>query len=274
MRKALVVLSGGQDSTTCLFWAKKHFGEVHALTFDYGQRHAVEIEAAMKVCALAGVASHETLPSGSGILASTSPLVNFGHSVAQYESAEVLPGGLEATFVPMRNALFLILAANRAVALGCDTLVTGVCQEDFGGYPDCRARFIASAELMINEALGTIHDSKHPDTCDDDCDHCGRAEGYIEIATPLMDLTKAESVALAGTLPGCFEALAFSHTCYNGHFPPCGHCHACLLRAKGFNAHGVVDPLVDRANSMPRTFGTVTGRFSSEGLGNISEVEK
>lgn len=223
MKKCLVVLSGGQDSTTCLFWAKEIFEEVHAVTFDYGQKHAMELEAAAYIAQRAKVASHEIVEVGN-ILKSTSPLVNRAEAVEQYASAEVLPGGLEKTFVPARNLLFLTLAANRAAALGCQDLVTGVCEEDFGGYPDCRRSFIQSMELTIDEALG--------------CDR-----GTFSIHTPLMNLNKATSVELALGLPGCMEALAFSHTCYNGNVPPCGHCHACLLRQRGFDQAGVADPL-------------------------------
>lgn len=229
MRKALVVLSGGQDSTTCLYHAKMNYDEVHAVTFNYGQKHAVELQSARTIAELAGVASHEIVNVGP-ILAGTSPLVNPEYEVESYASADVLPGGLEKTFVPGRNALFLILAANRAYALRCNAIYTGVCQADSGGYPDCRQDFINSIQETIN--YGFRFDDNDP--------------FKVEIITPLMDLTKAESVVLAQQLPGCMEALAYSHTCYNGATPPCGTCHACLLRSRGFEDAGVADPLVER----------------------------
>lgn len=228
--KALVVLSGGQDSTTCLYWAKQHFSEVHAVTFDYGQTHKRELEAAIRIAALAGVASHEVVALGSP-LKGTSPLVT-GMSPEQYESWQVLPGGLEKTFVPARNILFLTVAANRAYCLGCPVIVTGVAQEDYGGYPDCREEFIEAMEWALRYGLSLSVDEPM---------------GGLDILTPLMHMSKAETVALAVSLPGCMDALAFSHTAYGNEYPPVGRDHATLLRAKGFEQAGVADPLVVRA---------------------------
>lgn len=229
-KRALVVLSGGQDSTTCLYLAKHQLApEIHAVTFDYGQRHSIEIGAASVVAEMAGVESHEIISLGNGILQGTSPLVNMKKDVESYASAAVLPGGIEKTFVPMRNALFLVLAANRAVVLGCDVIVTGVSQEDYGGYPDCREEFIGAMDMVLWRGL---------------------AESVAvipKILTPLMFKSKQATVDLALMLPGCMDALANSHTCYRGEFPPCGQCHACLLRRAGFEKAGIVDPLDDRA---------------------------
>lgn len=232
MTRALVVLSGGQDSTTCLYWAKEAGYEIHAVTFNYGQRHAAELKAAEKIAEMAGVKSWELIDLGDDILKSTSPLVS-DTELEQYADAASLPSdGIEKTFVPMRNQLFLTIAANRAVALGCKLLVTGVCQEDYGGYPDCREYFVNSLENTIN---------------------CGLMEEYnptdpaLAIATPLMWLTKKATVEMALNLPGCYEALAFSHTAYDGQYPPVGKDHATLLRAKGFAEAGVPDPLLLRA---------------------------
>jgi 7-cyano-7-deazaguanine synthase len=211
-----------------LFWAKSQFDEVHAITFDYGQRHTLELASATKVAELAGIASHKTV-SIPAILKGTSPLVNSDTQVEAYADASVLPGGLEKTFVPMRNMLFLVIAANRATCLGINDLVTGVCQEDFGGYPDCRQSFIDATGDAINEAL-----------------YLDASEMNFVIHTPLMNLTKKASVDLAVSLPGCMEAMKFTHTCYNGESPPCGHCHACLLRSRGFEKAGVADPLLGR----------------------------
>lgn len=228
--KALVVLSGGQDSTTCLYFAlQQGYDEVHAITFDYNQRHRREIDAAVKIAKDAGVASHQVIEIGP-ILGGTSPLVS-DEELEQYEDGN-LPGGLEKTFVPMRNQTFLTLAANRAYVLGCRNLVTGVCQEDFGGYPDCRQVFIDALERACN--LGTF-------TGEDG------ALGSLKIHTPLMNLTKAESVHLARRLPGCMVALAFSHTAYDGQYPPTGADHATKLREQGFEAAGVADPIWLRA---------------------------
>lgn len=234
MKKAIVVLSGGQDSTTCLFWAKKHLPdhELHAVTFNYHQRHLAELQAAVKVVQLAGIHrdNHEVVALGP-ILKGTSPLVS-DNKLEQYKDHASLPGGLEKTFVPMRNQLFLTLAMNRAVVIGADSIITGVCEEDYGGYPDCRAIFIRNLEGASN--LG-LHGLEMPD------------KDWISILTPLMKLTKADTVKLALELSGCYRALAYTHTAYDGAYPPIGKDHATLLRAKGFEEAGVPDPLVLRA---------------------------
>lgn len=227
----LVVLSGGQDSTTCLFWAKAHFAAVHAVTFDYGQSHAIELESARKVAEMAGVASHERITVGR-LLRSTSPLLDSRTPLETYTDFEsmdrIIGKRIETTFVPMRNAFFLTLAANIACSLGVTNLVTGVDEEDNANYPDCRASFIASQERTINEALGTAD---------------------FRIHTPLVHLSKADTVRLAMSLPGCMEAMAWTHTCYAGTYPPCGRCHSCVLRAHGFEVAGVPDPLLERARA-------------------------
>lgn len=237
MSKALVVLSGGQDSTTCLYSAlHAGFKEVHAVTFNYGQRHKREIEAAKLIATHAAVStgttgnkvdSHEVIDLGDHVLKSTSPLVST-QELEQYADYNSLPGGIEKTFVPLRNQLFLTIAANRAVALGCDHIITGVCQEDFGGYPDCRQVFIDALVRATNLAIE------------------GDAKP-IRILTPLMNLTKARTVHMALDLPGCYGMLALSHTSYDGQFPPTGKDHATLLRAKGFAEAGIPDPLILRA---------------------------
>ncbi len=233
-RKALVVFSGGQDSTTCLHWALAQGFDVHLVTFNYGQRHAREIEAAQKIADLALLSGQHEVVYVGDILKSTSPLVS-DSKLEQYADHQSLPGGLEKTFVPMRNQLFLTLAANRAIALGCTDIVTGVCQEDFGGYPDCREQFIVALEEAIN--MGTFVDTPLP-------------EDRITIHTPLMNLSKASTVELAYDLgKECWQALAFSHTAYDGAYPPVGKDHATLLRAKGFEEANLPDPLVLRAAS-------------------------
>jgi 7-cyano-7-deazaguanine synthase len=226
-QKALVVFSGGQDSTTCLFWAKQNFKEVHAVTFNYGQRHSRELDAARQIALLAGVASHEFVDVGP-VLRGTSPLVS-DSQLEQYDNWGVLPGGLEKTFVPGRNILFLTLAGNRAYCLGADAIVTGICEEDFGGYPDCREQF----RVAMEDALYNGLDKK------------------IEIIAPLMYKTKKETVEMALEMSfhdvAAWNALAFSHTAYDGQYPPVGKDHATLLRAKGFEQANLPDPLVLRA---------------------------
>lgn len=233
-KKALVVLSGGQDSTVCTYWAHKYYDEVHAITFDYNQRHSREIDAAVHIAELAQLQSHKIVTLGR-ILEGKSPLTNPSESLEQYEDAKEMEATIgnrrELTFVPMRNALFLTIAANRAEVLGIDVIITGVCQMDGSNYDDCRPEFIIATKDYINFALGHDH----------------RGTNKIGIVTPLMTKTKAQTVELALELPGCWEALAYSHTAYDGQYPPLGKDHATVLRADGFEKAGYPDPLIVRA---------------------------
>lgn len=236
--KVLVVLSGGQDSTTCLFWACRTWGaeNVSAITFDYGQRHRAELAAADRVAQMAGVADRHERVLVPDVLVSTSPLTS-GAELERYTDAEqmdqVIGDRREATFVPMRNALFITLAANRAEAIGATNLVLGVCQMDNANYDDCRQVFLDAAERYVNTALGHDH----------------RGTPKIRLVAPLLFLTKAQTVHLARELPGCWEALAYSHTSYDGQYPPTDMNHANVLRAQGFEQAGLPDPLVLRAHA-------------------------
>jgi len=219
MSTALVLCSGGQDSTTCLAWAKAHFTTVHTVAFDYQQRHRIELDSAAKVSQFLGAASHRVIPINS--LAALG-----GSALTSSETVEsvVRPNtGLPNTFVPGRNLVFLTLAAAYAYQLGIHDMVTGVCQTDYAGYPDCRQVAIDA----VAQSIATGMD--YP----------------VTIHTPLMNLTKAETVRLAIDR-GAREALAWSHTCYNGQVPPCGTCPSCQVRTKGFADAGVADPLLER----------------------------
>lgn len=234
--KALVVLSGGQDSTTCLALAVKEFGAdaVRAITFNYGQRHVRELKAAQDVAFLLGVEPPELINLGEDILKGTSPLTDKSAELEQYQSFEemdrIIGDRIEKTFVPMRNALFLTIAANRAVVLGADQIWTGVCEADNANYPDCRLSFIQVQEAAIHEALGRTS---------------------LLLITPLMFASKDESLRMLKDQcgPEGFALLAFSHTAYDGQYPPVGHDHATLLRAEGFRRFHYPDPLVIRAHA-------------------------
>lgn len=221
---ALCVLSGGQDSTTCAAIACQQFEQVHAITFDYGQRHVVELESAIAIAKALNLASHEIIQLGP-ILKGTSPLVS-NAPLGQYDSPEELPGGVEPTFVPARNILFLTLAGNRAAVLGIKDIFIGVCEADFAGYYDCRQVFVDAMSKAIGEGIWGVPDA-------------------FNIHTPLMPLTKAESVTLAVEVLGdrFEEIFALTHTCYAGVKGGCGKCHACLIRDRGFAQAGVVDPI-------------------------------
>lgn len=229
--KALVILSGGQDSTTCLFEAMQKFDQIYCLTFDYNQRHNREIQAAKDVVKLVSeeVYAHEILKLDN-ILRGKSPLTDKGEELETYsnfnEMEKTIGDRVELTFVPMRNALFLNIAANRAVCEGITDIYTGVCQADGTNYPDCTPRFIAAQQSAINKALGS------------DC---------ITIHTPLMNLTKSESIIKALSVFDCYTALAYTHTAYSGQFPPIMQDHATVLRAHGFEQANVPDPLIVRA---------------------------
>lgn len=217
MSKAMVVLSGGQDSVTCLYWAKARFTEVHAISFHYGQRHERELVAASVIAEGAGV-PHEVVDlRGYGKLAKsalTDPTIDV--------SATGGHQGLPSTFTPGRNLVFLTVAASAALVKGINTLVTGVCQTDYSGYPDCRRETMDALERAIERGNGIER---------------------FWISTPLMYLNKAQSVILARTLSEeCWKALALSVTCYHGRVPGCGECPACELRAKGFKEAGFEDP--------------------------------
>lgn len=229
--KALVVLSGGQDSTTALFMAKNGGYELHAVSFDYGQRHRREIAAAAHIAILAGCKTHEVIHL-KDLMRSTSPLVDHNAPLEQYSSAEqmakVIGDRVELTFVPMRNALFLTIAANRAVALGCGTIWTGVCADDNANYPDCTEDFIFAMDQMVHQALGIT--DKTP-----------------SVYAPLLNIPKPQAILQALNIPGCYTALAYSHTAYDGSYPPRGADHATVLRADSFLKADVPDPLIVRA---------------------------
>ena len=211
MRKALVVLSGGQDSTTCLYWAYEKFGKenVSAVGFDYGQRHKKELECAAEICRAEGT-DYEVIPT---------PIINQLSANAltrdDIEVDEKKPEGTPPnTFVEGRNLLFLSYAAIYAKTHGITDIVTGVCETDFSGYPDCRDIFVKSLNVTVNLAM--------------DYD--------FVIHTPLMWLDKAQTWELADKLGVMDIVYNKTLTCYNGITGEgCGHCPACSLRKRGYD---------------------------------------
>ena len=208
---ALVVYSGGQDSTTCLFWALKHFKKVEALTFVYGQKHVKEVEVAKEIASNAGVEWHVMDVSFIGKLGRNS-LTDSSIQMDQDKPVDGPPN----TFVPGRNLFFLSIAAVFARERGINHLVTGVSQTDFSGYPDCRDAFIKSANVTLNLAMD---------------------EQFV-IHTPLMWIDKAQTWELADNL-GVLDLVRHQTlTCYNGiRGDGCGHCPACKLRREGLEKY-------------------------------------
>ena len=211
---AVVLHSGGQDSTTCLVWTLKRFKRVFVISFDYGQRHKVELRAAKTIA--------HRLKLDHKIIAI--PLFKeLTRNALTDRSVKVRAGRkgqLPTTFVPGRNLVFLTAAAIYAKQKGVPNLVTGVCQTDYSGYPDCRNEFIRAAEKTLRLAM----------------------EFPFKIHTPLMFLTKAKTVQLMKKL-GRLDLLRYTHTCYEGRRPACGKCPACKLRLKGFKEACVSDLL-------------------------------
>lgn len=204
--KALVVFSGGQDSTTCLFWAMERYSDVEVVTFNYGQRHALEIDVAKQIANEQGIKHHILDMS---LLAQLSPNALTNHDVSIAHDSEI-----PNTFVPARNLLFMSFAAALSYQIEAKHIITGVCETDFSGYPDCRDNFIKSLNVTINLSM----------------------DANFEIHTPLMWLDKKETWALADTLGKLDYVRNKTLTCYEG-IPAdgCGECPSCKLRNKGLN---------------------------------------
>ncbi|HLI86808.1 MAG TPA: 7-cyano-7-deazaguanine synthase QueC [Bryobacteraceae bacterium] len=222
MKKAVCLLSGGLDSATCLACARREGFESYALSFDYGQRHRVELEAAAKVAACLGAARH--IVARISLDAIGGSALTGDIAVPKARSFEEMGQGIPVTYVPARNTIFLSFALAWAEVLGSADIFIGVNALDYSGYPDCRREFIAAYERMANLATKAGVE--------------GRTR--LRIHTPLIDLTKAQIVRLAHELRVPF---GLTHSCYDP-LPdgrPCGECDACLLRRKGFQEAGVED---------------------------------
>lgn len=211
MESAVVLFSGGQDSTTCLFWAKSRYEKVYALSFLYGQKHAHEVELAQRIAEEAGVEFHVIDASFISRLGRNSLT---DHTISMDQ--EKPDGSFPNTFVPGRNLFFLSIAAVFARERGVSHLVTGVSQTDYSGYPDCRDSFIKSLNVTLNLAMD---------------------EQFV-VHTPLMWLNKARTWALSDKL-GVFELVrSQTLTCYNGiQGDGCGECPACKLRKQGLEEY-------------------------------------
>jgi 7-cyano-7-deazaguanine synthase len=227
-RRAVCLLSGGLDSATCLAIARDEGFECHALSFDYGQRHRLEIERASALARSLGAASHRIVRID---------LRAFGNSaltddiaVPKSRGVEAIGEGIPVTYVPARNTIFLSFALASAEVLGASDIFIGVNALDYSGYPDCRPEFIEAFEKMANLATKA------------------GVEGALKtkIRTPLIALTKAGIVRLASQLGVPFESTL---SCYDPDASgrSCGECDSCILRAKGFEEAGIADPALAHA---------------------------
>ena len=218
-KKAIVLSSGGLDSSTCLYIAKESGYKLYALSFDYGQRHRKELEASEKVCKVVEVKEHRilSLPKPTGTALTGYGEIPKGRNLT--EMAEEIP----VSYVPARNTIFIALALQYAEEVDADAIFTGVTAIDYSGYPDCRPEYIEAWQKLINLA------TKKTTT-----------GGRISLITPLLHLYKAEIIQ-EGLRLGLDYGMTWS--CYNGGEKACGKCDSCLLRLKGFKEADAIDPL-------------------------------
>lgn len=224
---AVVLLSGGLDSTTVLAIAKDRGFDPYALSFRYGQRHAVELEAARRVAGRLGVVRHVVAEIDLRVFGGSALTADI--DVPKHESADGLSEEIPSTYVPARNTIFLSFALAYAETVAAQDIFIGVNALDYSGYPDCRPEYIAAFQAMANLAT-----------------KAGVGGAGLTIHTPLIDMTKAEIVRV-GTALGVDYSLTSS--CYDPSDTgrPCGHCDSCLLRLRGFEEAGLSDPLVYQA---------------------------
>lgn len=225
--RAVCLVSGGLDSSTVLAWARREGFECYALSFDYGQRHRLELEAAARVACVLGAARHITLRLGLDAFGGSA--LTAALDVPKHRSLDEMGSGIPITYVPARNSVFLSCALAWAETLEAEDIFLGVNAIDYSGYPDCRPEYLEAFERMANLATKAGVE--------------GRAR--VKIHAPLLRLSKSEIVKLGVEL-GLDFGLTWS--CYDPgpEARPCGACDSCLLRARGFEEAGVPDPLAAR----------------------------
>jgi 7-cyano-7-deazaguanine synthase len=225
--RAICLLSGGLDSTTCLAIARSQGFECYCLSFDYGQRHLIEIQAARRVAAHLGAKEHRTITFDLRLFGGSALTAEI--DIPKHRDISELGTSIPVTYVPARNTIFLSFALAYAEVVQAADIFIGVNAVDYSGYPDCRPEFIRAFENMANLATkaGVEHTAR------------------VTIHTPLIAMTKAEIVRRAVSLG---VDLSLTHSCYDPtpDGRPCGYCDSCLLREKGFEEAGVADPLLHR----------------------------
>ncbi|WP_022671080.1 7-cyano-7-deazaguanine synthase QueC [Hippea alviniae] len=230
MKKAIVIYSGGLDSTTCLFWALDEFDEVHTITFYYAQRHSIEIDYSKKTLKIAEEIKKKRVfahyfdidLSQIGGSALTDKLIE----VPKNRSEKEIENGIPITYVPFRNGVFLSITAAMAERFEIENIVGGWNMLDYSGYPDCRDEFLNTFEKAIN--LGT---------------KAGSEGKRFKILTPLIRMKKSEIILFGKEHDADYS---YSYSCYSGDKTPCGECDACILRAKGFKEAGLEDDFLVR----------------------------
>lgn len=225
-RPAVVLLSGGLDSATVLAVARSQGFDCYALSFDYGQRHRHELEAANRVAYALGAREHRTCPLDLRVFGGSALTSEI--AVPKDRDESQMSTGIPITYVPARNTIFLSVALGWAEVLGAHDLFLGVNAVDYSGYPDCRPEFISAFETLANLAT-----------------KAGVEGTRFQIHTPLIDLTKAQIIQLGLSLRVDY---GLTHSCYDPEASgrPCGHCDSCQLRAKGFAEVGQSDPALER----------------------------
>lgn len=222
MKRAVVLLSGGLDSATCLAWARRNGFECATLAFDYGQRHRVELDAAARVAAALGAAEHRVVRIDLSAIGGSALTADIAVPRGRDESE--MAAAIPVTYVPARNTVFLAVALGWAEVLGATDLVAGMNAVDYSGYPDCRPEFVRAFESLA--ALAT---------------RAGDGGARFTVHTPLMALDKAGIVKLGVSLGVDYS---LTHSCYDPSSDgrACGECDSCRLRARGFREAGVPDP--------------------------------
>jgi len=222
MSRAVVLLSGGLDSATALAWARAQGFECHALAVDYGQRHAIELEAARRVARAHGAASHRVVAADLRAIGGSALTAEI--EVPRDRPPETIASGIPITYVPARNTVFLGLALGLAETLGARDLVAGMNAIDYSGYPDCRPEFVRAFEGLARLAT-----------------RAGAEGAAFTVHTPLMSLDKSGIIRLGVSLGVDYS---LTHSCYDPapDGAACGSCDACALRLKGFREAGLRDP--------------------------------
>ncbi|NVM01974.1 MAG: 7-cyano-7-deazaguanine synthase QueC [Candidatus Helarchaeota archaeon] len=218
MRKAVCLLSGGLDSSTVIYYAKNQGYEVYALSFDYGQRHKKELDAAKNIASSVGAKEHKILKVDLTQIGG-SALTDQNIEVPIDREIEEMTSEIPITYVPMRNTIFLAFAAAYAEVIGADTIFAGMNFIDYSGYPDCRPEYVNAMQKAIK---------------------LGSKAQNIKIETPIIRMDKREIIQLGSKLSVPYKK---TWSCYKGGKKACGQCDSCLLRIKGFEDAGLIDPI-------------------------------